>query len=201
MRGTTQLKVCANSALAKISSSRARALVVDAIAGGVRAQARGELAQDAVDFASFFLGEAHQFVVELDGFERLDEKGVAAAAGSVNHAIDAALAAGDYGHHEAVVADGDEVFLQRAVRMMRAQEAFERMLDCLALLFDVAAQAAQRDAGVIGQHAAGKNLAAQLLRQLAQIGDGGAVRGQPGESLAGGDQNVRAPRRPDPAAV
>src|SRR5580765_6170263 len=102
----------------------------------VQPQAGGKLAQDTVDFAGFFLGEAHQFVVELDGFERLDEERVPAAAGSVNHAIDAPLAASDHGHHEAVIADGYEVFLQRAVRMMGAQKAFERMLDSLALLFD-----------------------------------------------------------------
>ncbi len=88
-----------------------------------------------MDFARFFFGQAHQFVVEVDGFERLDEKGVPAAAGAVNHAIDAALAAGDYGHHEAVVADSDEILLQRAVRMMRAQKSFERLLDRSAAAF------------------------------------------------------------------
>ncbi len=114
------------------------------------AQTGGEFAQDAVDFAGFFFGEADEFVVEFDGFQGLDEEGVAAAAGSVNHAVDAAFAAGDYGDYEAVVADGYEIFLQGAVGLMRAQEAFERMLDGLALLFDVAAEAAQGYAGVIG---------------------------------------------------
>src|SRR5512143_880613 len=109
----------------------------------MRAQTGGELAQDAVDFAGLFLSEANQFVVEFDGFERLDEKRMAAAAGSVNHAIHAPLAAGDDGNHEAVIADGDEIFLERAVRMMRAQKAFERMLDSLALLFDVTPQPSQ----------------------------------------------------------
>src|SRR5690348_6547274 len=156
--------------------------------GRVRSQAGGEFAQDAVDFTRLLFGESHQLVVELNGFERLHEKRMAAAAGSVNHAIDTPLAAGDYGNHEAVIADGDKILLERAVRMMRAQKAFERMLDTLALLFDVTPQPSQRDTRVIRQYAAGENLAAQLLRQLAQIGDRATVRRQAGESLAGGDQ-------------
>ena len=101
------------------------------------AQAGRELAQDAMHLARLFFGEAHQFVVEFDGFKRLDEQRVAAAAGPVNNAIDAPLAARDYGNYEAVIADSDEVFLQRAVRMMRAQKTFQRMLNSLALLFDI----------------------------------------------------------------
>ena len=150
MRGTTQLKSAANSALAKISSRRARAFVVDAIAGACVRRRAVNSRRMRWTSRSFFFGEAHQFVVELDGFERLDEQRVAAAAGSVDHAVDAPLAAGDYGDDEAIVADGDEVFLQRAVCMMGAQEAFERMLDRVALLLAVAAQAAQGDAGVVG---------------------------------------------------
>jgi hypothetical protein len=157
--------------------------------GRMQAQPGGELAQDAVDFARLLFSKAHQLVVELNGFERFDEKRVAAAAGPVNHAINAPLAAGDNGNHEAVIADGYEVFLQRAVRMMRAQKALERMLDSLALLFDVTPQPPQRDTCVIRQNAAGKNLAAQFLRQFAQIGDRAAVRRQTRESLAGGDQD------------
>src|SRR5665213_1971310 len=94
--------------------------------GSVRAQAAGEFAQDTVDFARFFLREADQLVIEFDGLDRLDEKCVTTAAGPVNHAIDAPLTARYDGNDEAVIADGDEIFLQRAVRMMRAQKAFER---------------------------------------------------------------------------
>src|SRR5579872_3992284 len=114
---------------------------------------------------------------------------MATAAGPVNHAIDTPLAARDYGHDEAVIADGNEIFLQGAVRMMRAQKAFERMLDSLALLFDVTPQPPQRDTSVIREHAARKNLAAQFLRQFAQIGDRSAVRREPCESLTGGHQD------------
>ena len=46
-----------------------------------------------------------------------------------------------YGDDKAIVADGDEIFLQRAVFMMGAQEALERVLNGLALTLDFAAQA------------------------------------------------------------
>ena len=117
---------------------------------GMGAEARGEFAQDAMDFAGFFFGEADEFVVEVDGFHRLDEEGVAAAAGSVDDSVDAAFAAGDNRDYKTVVADGDEIFLQRAVGLMGAQEAFERVLDGLALLLDLAAEAAEGDTGVVG---------------------------------------------------
>src|SRR5579872_4299855 len=144
--------------------------------GRMGAQAGGELAQDPMHLARLLFREAHQFIVEFDGFKRLDEKRVAAAAGPVNHSLYPPLAARDYGNDEAIIANRDEVFLQRAVRMMRAEEAFERALDSLALLFNLAPQPSESDTRMIRQYAAGKNLAAQLLRQFAKIGDRRAVR-------------------------
>ena len=67
--------------------------------------------------------------------------------------------------------------------LMRAQEAFERLLDQLPLLLDIAPQLAQRDAGIIGQRAVRQNLAAQRRRELAQIGDR-ATRAPPGAETA-----------------
>ena len=98
---------------------------------GVAAQPVGHLAQDAVHFARFFLGQAHQLVVEVDGFERLDEQRVAAGAGAVDHAIQLAALPGDERHHEALIADGDELLLQHAFFAVRFEEALERFLDAL----------------------------------------------------------------------
>ena len=81
--------------------------------------------------------------------------------------VDTPLATRDYGNYEAVIANSNEVFLQRAVRMIRAQTAFKRMLDSLALLRDVTPQPAESDTGGIRQQAAGKNLAAKFLCQFA----------------------------------
>ncbi len=85
----------------------------------VAAQAVGHLAQDAMHFAHLLFGEPHQFVVQVDGFERLDEQRVAAGAGAVDHAIELAALPGDHRHHEALVADGDELFLQHAFFAVR----------------------------------------------------------------------------------
>ncbi len=75
------------------------------------AQAVGHFEQDAADFTRLFLGEAHQFVIEVDGFERLDEERVAARTGSVDDAVQLAALPGDQRHHESLIADGDELFL------------------------------------------------------------------------------------------
>ena len=68
-----------------------------------------------------FFDQADQFVVLLDGFERLDVNRLARGAGAVNHAGDAALQLGADGNDEAVAADGDEVFLRCAFRAELAQ--------------------------------------------------------------------------------
>ena len=56
--------------------------------------------------------QADEFVVLLDGFKRLDIDGLPRGAGAVNHAGDAPLELGANGNHEAVAANGDEVFLR-----------------------------------------------------------------------------------------
>ena len=61
----------------------------------VAAQAVGHFEQDAVDLAHLLFGEADQLVVEVDGFERLDEQRVAAGAGAVDHAVELAALSGD----------------------------------------------------------------------------------------------------------
>ncbi len=135
-----------------------------------------------MDFAHLLFGEAHQFVVEVDGFERFDEQRVAAGTGAVDHAIQLAALPGDHRHHEALVADGDELLLQHAFFAVRAQEALERILNGLLLPLDVAAQAGQRHAGVIGDAAIGQDLAVQILQQAAEIADGLRAAAEPRES-------------------
>ncbi len=88
----------------------------------VRAEAAGEFTQQAVDLAKFFFFQMNQFIVEVNGFQRLDKHGGSAAAGSVDDAVDLALSSGDNRHNKAIVANGDEIFLQRAVFVMRAEE-------------------------------------------------------------------------------
>src|SRR5947209_11471103 len=112
---------------------------------GVLAQQIRELAQNAVHFPELFFAQADQFVIEIDGFERLHKQRVPAAAGAVNDPVRLALLARHHRHHETIVADRDEVFLQRAVLAMRPQEAFKRDLNLLLLLLDIPAQTVERD--------------------------------------------------------
>ena len=84
-------------------------------------------------------------------------------AGAVDHAVELAALPGDDRHHEALVADGDELLLQHAFFAVRAQKAFERFLDGAFLALDVAAQAGQRHAGVVGDAAVGQDLAFQIF--------------------------------------
>src|SRR5689334_16390404 len=97
------------------------------------AEARCELAQQPVDLPQFLFAQTDQLVIELNGLQRLYEHGVAAAARSMDYSVDAALASGDDRNHEAIVADGHEIFLKRAVFLVRAQEALERGLDQVTL--------------------------------------------------------------------
>ena len=178
----------ANLALPKTSSSSAHGGqgLADGIAVG--AQARGHLHQDAVDLAHLLFGEADQFVVEIDGFQRLDEEGVAAGAGAVDDAIHLAPLPGDEGHHEALVADGDELLLQDAFVAVLLEEAFERFLNGLLLALDIAAQAVEGDAGVIGDAAVGQDLAVELAQQGAEFADGPGARAEQGKAFGAGGE-------------
>ncbi len=140
--------------------------------GAMRPQQLGQLPQNAQDLALLFFAQAHQFIVQVDGLERLDEQRVAAAAGAVNHAVDLALLAGHHRHDEAIVAQRDELFLQRAVVAMRAEKPLQRILDLPLLALDVAPQAMQHHAGVVSQSRIGENLAAQVAQHRPRIGNG-----------------------------
>ncbi len=92
-------------------------MVVERLPDGIAigAQAVRHLHQNAVHLAHLLFGQPHQFVVEVDGFQRLDEQSVAAGARAVNDAIQLAALPGDDGNDEALVADGDEFLLQHAI--------------------------------------------------------------------------------------
>ena len=149
----------------------------------VPAQAVRHFEQDAVDFASLLFGEAHQLVIQVDGFERLDEERVAAGAGAVDDAVELAALPGDDRHHEALVADRDELLLQDAFLPVGAQETLERILNGLLLPLDIAAQAVERDAGVVGDGAVGQDLAVEILQQRAEVADRRG-RARPGAGIA-----------------
>ena len=67
-----------------------------------------------MDLGLFFVQQANQFVVLLDGFQRLDKDGLSAGTGSVDYALDAAFLLDFDGDHEAFAADGDQFILHGA---------------------------------------------------------------------------------------
>jgi len=80
----------------------------------LRSDAFGHLDQNAVNLDEFFFQEANEFVVLLDGFERLDKYGLAAGAGAVDNPLHAPLLFDLYRDDEAVSADRDEFVLDCA---------------------------------------------------------------------------------------
>ena len=117
--------------------------------------------QDAMDLGLFFIQQAHQFVVLLDGFERLDKDGLSAGTGAVHHALHAALLLDFYRDHEALAADGDQFVLHRAAFGEFPQVAAQRFLNLAFLLLDLAANAAQFGRRAIVERAVGQNLVAE----------------------------------------
>ena len=127
--------------------------------GGVAADLAGEGDEDAMDLGLLFFDEADEFVVLLDGFERLDVDGLAGGAGAVDDAGDAALEFAADGNDEAVAANGDEVFLRGAFDGELAQRGAEGLFDDALLAFLLAADAVELGRGVVGEGAVGLDFA------------------------------------------
>ncbi len=94
-----------------------------------------------MDFGLFFFEEADEFVVLLDGFERLDVDGLARRTGAVDNAGDAALEFAANGNDEPVATDGDEVFLCGTFAGELAQRGAEGFFDGSLLALLLAADA------------------------------------------------------------
>ena len=157
--------------------------------GGVFAEAGGQFGEDAMDFAEFFIGEADKVVVEFDGFEGFDEEGLSRPAGGMDDARGFLFGGGDDGDDEAVVADGDELFLEEAVVAVEFKEAVEGFVDGAFLAFEVAADAGEGDGGVVVEGAVGEDFAgdgAEGGAEVAAAGRGrraGVLGGEGGEGL------------------
>src|SRR4029077_738986 len=73
-------------------------------------QTTGEIFQDAKNFCGFVFGKLNELIVGFDGFEGLDENGLACGAGAVDNALYGAAMFGTDGDDEAVVALRDVIF-------------------------------------------------------------------------------------------
>src|ERR1019366_7137675 len=119
----------------------------------------GQLAQNAMNFAAFGVLESHQFVVEIDGFERLQKQSLPRGTRAMNHARQLAALPHQHGDHEPLIANRDVFVLQYTFITVGLEEAFERILNRLLLLLDVAAYAIQVRARTIEHRTIGLNLA------------------------------------------
>ena len=124
-----------------------------------------------MNLGEFFFQQADEFVVLLDGFEGLDEDGLAAGAGAVDYALHAALLLDFDGDDEAFAADGDEFVLHGAAFGEAAQISAQRFLDGAALLFDFAADAGEFGRGFVFERAVGLDLVAERAQEFGEVHD------------------------------
>ena len=120
----------------------------------------------AISAASSSL-ELHQPIVDLDGFERLDEYRLAGGAGRMHHAVDRAALRRAHRNHVAVVAPRDVVLA--AFVSAGAQNALERLVQILAGSRDAFANAAQLRRRIVADFAIGQNGPANRRRQESEI--------------------------------
>ncbi len=88
----------------------------------VLAHARGQVLEDANDLPPLFVLQGDDVVVQLDRGQRLHEEARPRTRAAVDDARDLAAVLGLEEKHVAVVAGGDELVLQEAVRLLAAQE-------------------------------------------------------------------------------
>src|SRR5215469_8425199 len=124
---------------------------------GVLADTARHLDEDAVDLGLFFVEEADEVVVLLDGFDWLDVDRLAAGTRAVHYPRNATLLFDLDGDDEALAADGDELVLDDFAFGKTAEVAAEGFLDGPALLFDVATDAGEFGRGAVFESAIGLN--------------------------------------------
>src|SRR5277367_548323 len=137
---------------------------------GVFADAAGHFEEDAMNLGELFVEQADEFVILLDGFQGFDVDGLAAGAGAVNYALDAAFLLNFDGDDEAFAADGDEFVLHGAAFGEAAEISAEGVLDGAALFFYFAADASEFGGSVIFERAVGLNFVAEEAEEVGEVG-------------------------------
>src|SRR4051812_1075161 len=114
---------------------------------------------------------------------------MAARAGAMDDTVELPSLAGNDRHHEALVADGNELFLEQPFFTVRLQKTLERFLNRFLPPLDIAAQALEGDARMVGHGAIGQDLAVELLQQRPEFTDGARARPKSRKSLRSRGQN------------
>src|ERR1019366_4279711 len=147
---------------------------------GVFSDVARHLQQDAMNLGEFFIQQAHQFVVLLDGFERLDKNGLSAGTGAVHDALHAALLLDFHRNHKTLAADGDQFVLHGPAFGEFPQVAAQRFLNLTLLLLDLTANAAQFGGSAVVESAVGQDLVAERAQEGGEVLDAGGKRGYGG---------------------
>src|ERR1700739_542684 len=96
-----------------------------------------------MDFSLLFVQQSNQFIVLLDGLQRLNKNRLAAGTGAMDYSLHAALLLDLDRDHETLAANGHQLFLNGAAFGEMPQIITQRVLDGAFLLFDIAANARQ----------------------------------------------------------
>src|SRR4051812_36564814 len=97
----------------------------------------GQGEQDASDLALLLTSQVLKLIVRLDGLERLDIDRLSAGGKAMCHARDLTLKVNLYGDHEPLVADRNDLILDR--RSRQTHRCFQRTSEPLTLGVDLAA--------------------------------------------------------------
>src|SRR5208282_2012174 len=127
------------------------------------------LQEDAMNLGLFLIEQADQFVVLLDGFERLDEDRLSAGTGAVHDALYASFLLNFDWDNETLAADGDQFVLHGAAFGEFPQVAAQRVLDLALLLLDLAANAAEFRGSAIVERAVGQNLVVERAQEAGEV--------------------------------
>ena len=96
-----------------------------------------------MNLGQFVVQQTDQFVVLLDGLQRLHKHGLTAGAGAMHHSLHPPLVFHFHRDDEALAADRHQFVLCRAAFRQTPQISAERFLNGAALLFDLAPNARQ----------------------------------------------------------
>ena len=107
----------------------------------LRHQPRCELFQNTRDLRRFLFPELHQAIVDLDRFQRLDEKRLPRSAGRMDHPLEVPPLRCPNRDHVAFIALGNVIVATLAAA--RAQNALERLLQIFSRACDSFANAPQ----------------------------------------------------------
>ena len=114
-----------------------------------------------MNLRQFFFEHPHQFIVLLNGFERLDEHGLPTGTGAVDHTLDTPFLLRLHRNYKSFAADCDQLILQSAAFGQPSQIAAQRLLDQPLLFLHLATDARKFWRGAVIERAIGPDLVAK----------------------------------------